>query len=130
MNVLKKYWVSALVTIVIIVLCFINLADIPVKAPMTNFDKLVHILMLGGLSGTIFFDNSFYFRKRVSNRVIFWGSFVFPIVFGGLIEIGQQYLTNHVRNGDWWDFWFDVIGVIIAYLICLAINQRLAVART
>jgi hypothetical protein len=91
---------------------------------MTNFDKLVHILMLGGVSGVIFFDNSFYFRKRVSGRSIFWGSFVFPIVLGGLIEIGQEYLPVN-RFGDWWDFWFNVIGVICSFFICLAINWRL-----
>ena len=128
MIVLKKYWLSILVTVVIFVLCFINPAEIPVKSPMTNFDKVVHILMLGGLAGTIFFDNSFYFRRRVSNKSIFWGSFVFPIVLGGLIEIGQEYLTA-TRTGDWMDFWFDVIGVSCAYLICLAINRRLPVTR-
>jgi len=124
MIILKKYWISILTIAIVIVLCFINLSDIPVRAPMTNFDKLVHILMLGGISGTIFFDNSFYFRKQVSGKSFFFGSFVFPIVLGGLIEIGQEYLST-TRTGDWWDFWFDVVGVVIAYLVCLAINRQL-----
>jgi len=121
---LKKYWISITIISIVIVLCFINLSEIPVQAPMTNFDKLVHILMLGGISGAIFFDNTYYFRKRVSGKPIFWGSFFFPVVLGGLIEIGQSYLTTS-RSGDWWDFWFDIIGVVIAYPICLAINWRL-----
>ena len=121
---LKKYWISILIIAIVLVLCFIKLSDIPVQAPMPDFDKLVHVLMLGGVAGAIFFDNSYYFRKRVSGKSIIWGSFVFPIVLGGLIEIGQKYLTTY-RSGDWWDFWADIVGIICAYLICLAINRRL-----
>ena len=124
MIVLKKYWLSILVISVILVLCFINPSEIPVEAPVKNFDKGVHFLMLGGLAGIIFFDNSFYFRRRVSGKSIFWGSLVFPIVFGGLIEIGQADLTT-TRTGDWVDFWADITGVVVAYLICLIINRRL-----
>ena len=124
MILLKKYWISTLFVIIIIVLCFINPSDIPVRVTMPNFDKLVHFLMFFGLSGVIFFDSSSYFKKRVPGKLIFWESFVFPIVLGGLIEIFQEYLPIP-RRGDWVDFWFDMIGVLCGYLICLLINRRL-----
>jgi VanZ family protein len=124
MNTLKKYWISILIIIVILVLCFINPSEIPVDVPMTNFDKLAHFLMFMGLSGAIFFDNSFYLKKRVSRKSIFGDSFVFPIVFSGLIEIAQEYLTVY-RTGDWMDFLFNVIGVSFGYFVCLVINRRL-----
>jgi VanZ family protein len=121
---LKKYWISVLIVIVILILCFINPPELPVKLPMTNFDKLVHFLMFLGLSGTVFFDNSFYFKKRVGWVLIFWGSFLFPTVLSGGIEIAQEYLTA-TRRGDWMDFLFDVIGVLCGCSICLGINRRL-----
>jgi VanZ family protein len=92
--------------------------------PMTNFDKLAHFLMFLGLSGTIFFDHSLYFRKQVSRWSILGGSFLFPAVFSGGIEIAQEYLTT-TRSGDWMDFLFDMIGIFCGYLICLGINRRL-----
>ena len=124
MIVLKKYWISTLIIIVILFLCFINPAEIPVDVPMTNFDKLAHFLMFMGLSGAIFFDNSYYLKKRVSVNLIFGVSFFFPIVFSGVIEIAQEYLTL-TRTGDWMDFLFNVIGVSVGYLVCLVINRKL-----
>jgi len=123
---LKQYWLSIAFIVVIIVLCFINPPEIPILRPMTNFDKLVHFLMFFGLSGIIFFDNSFYFKKRVFRRSIFWGSFLFPVSLSGGIEIAQEYLTT-TRTGDWMDFLFDVIGVLLGCLICLIINRNLKI---
>jgi VanZ family protein len=120
---LKKYWLTILFVIVIIILCFINPPEMETQ-PMTNFDKLAHFLMFMGLSGTMFFDNSFYFKKQVARWSIFWGSFLFPIVFSGGIEIAQEYLTT-TRSGDWMDFLFDTIGVSCGCLICLGINRKL-----
>ena len=124
MIILKKYWISTLVVIIILILCFINPADIPVDVPMTNFDKLAHFLMFMGLSGVIFFDNSYYLKKRVSGNSIFWVSFVFPIIFSGVIEIAQEYLTV-TRTGDWMDFLFNLLGISFGYLVCLVINRQL-----
>jgi VanZ family protein len=124
MIVLRKYWISVLLVVVILILCFINPPEIPIRLPMTNFDKFVHFLMFLGLSGTIFFDNSFYLKKRVGWVLIFLGSFLFPIALSGGIEIAQNYLTA-TRSGDWMDFLFDVIGVFCGCMVCLEINRRL-----
>jgi VanZ family protein len=82
--------------------------------------------MFMGISGTIFFDNTAHFRKRISFRRIILGSFFFPVIFGGIIEILQTYLTTS-RSGDWMDFLFDTIGVFLGILICLVINRTLKI---
>ena len=120
---LKKYALSITLSAVILILCMINPSDLP-TSPMTNFDKVVHWIMFMGLSGTVFFEGTAYFRKKVSNHRLFWGSFVFPIVFSGLIEILQEYVSSG-RTGDWGDFLFDVIGAFSGLVICWLINEKL-----
>ncbi|MDR2683520.1 MAG: VanZ family protein [Dysgonamonadaceae bacterium] len=118
-----RFWITLTTCIVILVLCFINVEMAP-AAPMTNFDKLAHAVMFAGLSGVVFFDNTRYLRRAIRFRRIFSGSFLFPVVFGGLIEIVQGYATPH-RSGDWMDFLFDAMGVGVGLLSCWRINRRL-----
>jgi VanZ family protein len=91
---------------------------------MTDFDKLVHLLMFLGLSGTVFFDNTKYLRKQISRRRIILGSFLLPTLISGGIELLQEYFTPY-RTGDWRDFLYDGIGAFLGLVICLAINRRL-----
>jgi VanZ family protein len=92
--------------------------------PVTNFDKLIHLLLFMGISGITFFDNTSYLRKKISLLRIFLGSFIFPLVFGGLIEVLQATLTSS-RSGDWTDVGFDAIGAIIGMMTCVLINVRI-----
>jgi VanZ family protein len=124
MIILKKYWTSLIFITVILILCFINPPEVPVKLRMTNFDKLVHFLMFFGLSGIVFFDSSFRLKQKVNGWLIFGSSFLFPIAFGGIIEIVQEYMIT-TRSGDWMDLLFDGIGVFCGCLICLSINWKL-----
>ena len=91
---------------------------------MTDFDKLAHFLMFLTVSGTIFFENTNYFKRSISVRRIFFGSFLFSLILSGLIEIFQEYLPI-TRTGDWMDFLYDAIGIFVGFLICLLINRRL-----
>jgi VanZ family protein len=100
-----------------------NTADLPAP-PVVDFDKLVHLFMFLGLAGVIFFDNTKYLKQQISRRRIFWGSFLFPTLFSGAIEILQEYCTID-RTGDWLDFLSDGIGALIGLFICLQINRRL-----
>jgi len=122
-NLLKKYWLTTLVLVIIFVLCFMKTTSLPVP-PIQNFDKVVHTIMFLGLSGVIFFDSTRYFRFPISNVRIFWCSFIFPAALGGLIEILQADLTTY-RTGDWFDFLFDNVGAVIGWGIALLINRYL-----
>jgi len=122
-NLLKKFWLSALVILIIFVLCFVNTASLP-AAPVRNFDKVVHVIMFLGLSGVIFFDNTRYLRDPISKMRIFWSTFVFPIALGGFIEIMQADLTTY-RSGDWFDFLYDIVGALVGWVIASLINSYL-----
>ncbi|MDR2621278.1 MAG: VanZ family protein [Dysgonamonadaceae bacterium] len=124
MIILKKYWISIVFVAVILTLCFVNPPEFPVKIPMTNLDKLVHFLMFMGLSGVVFYDNSFRFKQKVTGWLFLGGSFLFPIAFSGGIEIAQEYLTA-TRSGDWMDFLCDMLGVSCGCLVCWLINRRI-----
>ena len=116
---IRKFWISSALCIIILALCFINTGSLP-EAPMTNFDKLVHALMFMGLSGAVFFDNTRYLRQATVGRRIFWGSLLLPVLMGGLIEIVQIFLPY--RSGDWWDFFYDAVGALAGFGICVWIN--------
>jgi VanZ family protein len=120
---LKAYKVSVLITVVILILCFMDTASLP-QAPMINFDKLVHLIMFMGLSGVIFFDNTIYLKRKINFRRIFLGSFLLSTLLSGAIEIMQEYFTV-ARSGDWMDFVFDGIGAFLGSWICFLINRRL-----
>jgi VanZ family protein len=123
-KILKKYWISATLVVTILILCFIKVGPVPELEEMTDFDKLVHLVMFMGISGVVFFDSSSYLREKISFRRLLLGSFLFPLFLGGAIEIFQDLLTTY-RSGDWRDFLFDGIGVFIGIIICLIINTKL-----
>ena len=117
-----KYWMSISLCLVILYLCFMDTSSLP-KVHISNFDKFVHTVMFLTIPVVIFFENSSYFRKKVSVWKTIGCSFIFSVLYGGLIEIGQEYLTT-TRTGDWMDFLFDVIGAFLGLIICLLINKR------
>ena len=118
---LKKYRFSILFCFFILIACFINLKPLP-PSPISNFDKVVHFFLFFLLSGFVYFENTDYFKKTVSYQRIAWGSFFFPVLYGGLIELMQNYISPY-RVGDWGDFLWNSIGAFIAFAIALRINR-------
>lgn len=106
-----------IVTLVILYLCcLIPPSDIP---NVNNFlflpiDKVVHFLMYVTLSSSCFF--AYIHISITSGKVEKWIAFLwcmlYPILFGGLIEIIQaKYCPG--RSGDWFDFLADSLGVLV-----------------
>jgi hypothetical protein len=125
MSFLRKYALSILFCIVASIGCFMDLSEVP-KLAKTDLDKLIHMGFGFILSILIFFENTSYFRKRISYTRIVMGSFLFPILFGGYIEIGQEYLTTY-RTGDWMDFLYNGAGAFLGFAACLVINGKLKI---
>jgi VanZ family protein len=67
-------------------------------------DKLMHLLVFMVL--VLLWQLSFHGRT--------FAGLVLMSMYGGLIELAQHYLT--VRQGDWWDWLADIIGIVIALL--------------
>jgi VanZ family protein len=101
-----------------------NPPGVPENLQISHFDKIAHFLMFLALSGVVFFDNTRYLRRKISQSRIFWASFLYPTLFSGSIEILQEFLSSF-RTGDWFDFLFDGIGVFIGTTICWFINRKL-----
>ncbi len=120
----RKHWISIPLCLMILYLCFMDTQSLP-KVEVSDFDKFVHFIMFLTVSGVIFFENTSYFRKKISMWKIINFSFLFPTIYSGLIEIGQEYLSP-TRTGDWIDFLFDGIGALLGMVICLLINKRLS----
>lgn len=126
-NVLKfigDYPLSQLLTVIIWVLCFINVPETPLEN-ITLMDKWTHIAMYLVLGIVIFWENNRK-RKRAmppvqemkKAKVVLW-TFVLPALMGGLIEILQANCTGGRRSGDWLDFAADSIGAALALAICM-----------
>lgn len=126
-NVLKfigDYPLSLLLTVIIWVLCFINVPETPLEN-ITLMDKWTHIAMYLVLGIVIFWESNRK-RKRAmppvremkKAKVVLW-TFVLPALMGGLIEILQANCTGGRRSGDWLDFAADSIGAALALAICM-----------
>lgn len=126
-NVLKfigDYPLSLFLTVIIWVLCFINVPETPLEN-ITLMDKWTHIAMYLVLGIVIFWENNRK-RKRAmppvqemkKAKVVLW-TFVLPALMGGLIEILQANCTGGRRSGDWLDFAADSIGAALALAICM-----------
>lgn len=113
---IKKYPVSLFIILVVIYLSFFKppsteISDIP------NLDKVIHICMYFGMSGILWLE---FLRAHRRGRKPLWhawvGAMLCPILFGGLIELLQEYCTTY-RGGEWTDFAADAAGAILASLI-------------
>ncbi|HOG19003.1 MAG TPA: VanZ family protein [Salinivirgaceae bacterium] len=80
----------------------------------SNSDKIVHFLMYGIMA--TFFLSRLQLEKSISQSVIFLIAIVATIVFGGLMELAQEFLTTtcHASFGD---FIANVIGAMVAAMV-------------
>ena len=116
MHYIKSYPFSI---ILILVVAYLSLSKFPTLNILLfpGLDKAVHFCMYAGLSGMLWIEFLFNHRKKEINIIhAIVGAMICPILFSGLIELCQQYLTRY-RSGDWMDFIGNVSGVLIASLI-------------
>lgn len=110
---IKRYPFSLLIILTVVYLSFFKppTFDVPL---FEGFDKLVHFCMYGGMAGMLWLEFLLNHRREVlSLKRVLIGAVLCPIVFSGLIELGQQYLTTY-RGGDWRDFAANTAGVLVA----------------
>lgn len=121
---IKEYPFSILV---ILAVAYLSLSRPPsmIIPLFRHWDKIAHFCMYGGLSGVIWIEFLFQHRKKKAKTIhAILGPVLCPVLFGGLMELCQQYFTNY-RSGDWMDFLANMAGVIIATLIAWFILRPL-----
>lgn len=82
-----------------------------------NIDKLAHFCMYVGLCSVLWFEH-LRSHRNIKCRKVLLGTIIAPVLFSGIIEIVQSFLTEH-RSGDWLDFLFNILGVLVAAVIGL-----------
>lgn len=101
------------------------------KPPKTDMDdvpgidKLVHTAMYFVMAGLLWLE--FYMGQKKTNAPIWhaWiGAFLCPLVYGGVVELLQQYCTEY-RGGEWLDFAANSLGVILAAVAATFIMLKL-----
>lgn len=112
-KVLKKYPLSLVVLAVIVYLSFFKPPTVSLST-VKHLDKLAHLVMYGGFCSVLWFEYFFTHCKVNFKKVLLW-IFVAPILFSGAVEFGQAYLTDY-RGGEFADFVFNTVGVILAAL--------------
>lgn len=114
--ILLKYPLSILVLLLLLYLSFADPSTFEnVNESMKISDKLVHAIMYAGLSSVFWFEwiKGHGLRRRAYLRGIL-PCVVFPMILGGLIELGQTYLTGGARQGDWFDLLANICGSFVA----------------
>lgn len=116
---IKHYPLTILITVVIWVLCFINIPETPLDN-VSFIDKWTHMAMYLAL-GLIVALETFRDGMPRSLRNIFITVWTLPVAMGGLIEILQAYCTGGRRNGDWIDWLADIVGSTVALVLTLMV---------
>ena len=119
--------VPIIISLVILYLCcFIPANDIP-EVSFDFFiplDKIVHFCMYLGLSGATSINFIHGYRGRVNFYRLLLIAFIFPILYGGLIELLQHYFFPP-RSGDWFDFLADILGSLFALPFAIKYKNHL-----
>ncbi len=114
-------------TIVLALLFYLTLVPQPlppIDVPMLNFDKVVHMVMMAGVSFTIMFDYKRRERQRVLPLSVKLCVLVGTITLGAFIELAQGTELIH-RGCDLWDGIANALGCLLSFFITPPILRRL-----
>jgi len=116
--------IAVFYTLSLAIVSLINLKEIP-DIGVSNSDKIFHCLAY--LVLTILWVNTFFLKYNVKKSTALIYSSVFSIVFGIVIEVLQESVTQ-VRSSDFYDALANTVGVLIAVIVLL-INRKMYVKK-
>lgn len=111
LNHLRRYPFALFLATCIVFLSLLPIPDMKVGVEVPLADKWTHMLMYGVLTLTIWFEYRRCHASLSGPKLFVW-AFLAPIAMGGLLELGQAYLTT-CRSGEWLDFVANSIGVCL-----------------
>lgn len=118
-NCLKRYPLSHLVAVVIVILSLYPFGEIEIMGDVPLADKWTHMVMYGGFTIVIWSEYWHHHAQPQWSRLILWG-IIAPIVMSGVMELLQAYATTY-RSGEWFDLLANSIGVALGTGIGLLI---------
>ena len=122
---LRTYWKSLLIISGILYLSFAPPSTFKGVPSFENEDKLVHIIMYGGLTCVLIFDFRLYARNNpLSSLAFILICLLTPVILGGVVEILQP-MYFAPRTADWFDWFSDITGVSLGWLAMKLIVLKL-----
>lgn len=123
LRIIKSYWLTLLTLVFILFLTFFNFKDVQRTETVVLGDKIVHLVMYFTLCA-VFWYESFKLNINVNTLRMLFPAVVMPAAFSGVMEYAQSTMTNY-RTGDFDDFVFNVIGVLLAAVFSLLVTRPL-----
>lgn len=115
---LFAYRLSFILTGIIVALSLMPLPETPLNE-VRFVDKYTHLLMYGGYALALWSET------RTSTFLRYLLCFFWPVLLGGLLELGQTHLTS-ARQGDVYDFMANGLGVLLALPLGRYLHRNLA----
>ena len=120
---LKRYLLTLLTLAFILCLTFCEPPKVKRTDMIIEIDKLVHLVMYFTLCAVFWYEN---FKVTLKPKM-FWmviTAVIIPILFSGAMEYLQYRLTSY-RTGEFDDFVYNTIGVLLAVLFSFAVTRPL-----
>lgn len=125
-SIASRYPFSIIVLCLLLFLSFMNTSGF--SLPKAHYaDKWGHFIMYLGTSCVFWLE--WLKSHRLDRPSVLKGSLfcvLFPILLGGLIEVGQNYLTV-IRSGEMLDFIANTVGVLVGIPLSLHVLYPLCV---
>ena len=120
---LKRYLLTLLTLVLILCLTFYKPPYIKRTDTVIEIDKLAHLVMYFTLCVVFWYEN---FKLTLKPRMLWMIVFaiIAPILFSGVMEYLQYRLTSY-RHGDFDDFVYNTIGVMLAALFSFTVTRPL-----
>lgn len=110
----RAYAFTYLCVALIMTACLLPGSQIPkVESNFLHLDKLVHAIMLMGVTWALLFGMASYKGNAVITKRELTIAFVISICFGLLIEV-LQFTTTPDRHAEWGDLLADALGAFVA----------------
>ena len=119
--ILKRYLLTLLTLIVVLYLTFFKPFGYIPEDKVVGLDKAAHFVMYFTLCAVFWFE-TFRLTLRPKPFLMAMLAVVIPVVFSGVMEYLQYLLTSY-RTGDFDDFVYNTIGVLVALLFSLFITR-------
>jgi len=117
----KYFYLPIFLSVVILIISLLPLPELP-DLKLFASDKLGHLLAFAILMYSYLwaFENQDRYDFNLQRFALI--SLLINLLIGGGIELLQKFLPIN-RYGDWFDFYFDIAGIILALILFIMIRK-------